>query len=136
MNCVFYVNNSLENKINKNITLVATKTIVFLESVDVFNMHIKTRENVNANYCMVNGKYYFISDKRILRNDLFEYTLKEDVLMTFKNELLDTQCEVIECQNNFDNDNVSYLEKQKIERTKIDIENPFNDDSIILITVQ
>lgn len=136
MNCVFYVNNSLKNKINKNITLVATKTILFLESVDIFNMHIKIRENVNANYCLINGKYYFISDKRILRNDLFEYTLKEDVLMTFKNELLNTQCEVIECQNNFDNDNVSYLEKQKIERTKIDIENPFNDDSIILVTVQ
>lgn len=136
MNCVFYVNNSLENKINKNITLVATKAIIFLESVDIFNMRIKTRESVDANYCLINEKYYFISDKRILRNDLFEYTLKEDVLMTFKNELLNTQCEVIECQNNFDNDNVSYLEKQKIERTKIDIENPFNDDSIIIVTVQ
>lgn len=136
MNCVFYVNNSLENKINKNITLVATKAILFLESVDIFNMHIKIKENVNANYCLINGKYYFISDKRILRNDLFEYTLKEDVLMTFKNELLNTQCEVIECQNNFDSDNVSYMEKQKIERTKIDIENPFNEDSIILVTVQ
>ena len=136
MNCVFYVNNSLENKINKNITLVTTKAILFLESVDIFNMHIKTKENVNANYCLINEKYYFISDKRILRNDLFEYTLKEDVLMTFKNELLNTQCEVIECQNNFDNDNVSYLEKQKIERTKIVIENLFNDNSIILVTVQ
>lgn len=136
MNCIFYVNNSLENKINKNITLVATKAILFLESVDIFNMRIKIKENINANYCLINGKYYFISDKRILRNDLFEYTLKEDVLMTFKNELLNTQCEVVECQNNFDNDNVSYLEKQKIERTKIDIENPFNDNSIILITVQ
>lgn len=136
MNCVFYVNNSLENKINKNITLVATKIILFLESVDVFNMHIKTKESVNANYCLINGKYYFITDKRILRNELFEYTLKEDVLMSFKNELLNTQCEVIECQNNFDNDNVSYSEKQKIERTKIDIENPFNEDSIILVTVQ
>ena len=136
MNCVFYVNNSLENKINKNITLVDTKTILFLESVDVFNMHIRIKESVNANYCLINGKYYFISDKKILRNDLFEYTLKEDVLMTFKNELLNTQCEVIECQNNFDDDNVSYSEKQKIERTKINIENPFNDDSIILVTVQ
>lgn len=136
MNCVFYVNNSLENKINKNITLVTTKAILFLESVDIFNMHIKIKENVNANYCFINGKYYFISDKRILRNDLFEYTLKEDVLMTFKNELLNMQCEVIECQNNFDDDNVSYSEKQKIERTKIEIENPFNDDSIILVTVQ
>ena len=136
MNCVFYVNNSLENKINKNITLVTTKTILLLESVDVFNMHIRIKENINANYCLINGKYYFISDKKILRNDLFEYTLKEDVLMTFKDELLNTQCEVIECQNNFDDDNVSYSEKQKIERTKIDIENPFNDDSIILVTVQ
>lgn len=136
MNCVFYVNNSLENKINKNITLVTTKTIIFLESVNIFNMYIKIKENVNANYCFINGKYYFITDKRILRNDLYEYTLKEDVLMSFKNELLNTQCEVIECQNNFDDDNVSYSEKQKIERTKIDIENPFNDDSIILVTVQ
>ncbi len=136
MNCVFYVNNSLENKINKNITLVTIKTILFLESVNVFNMLIKIKESVNANYCFINGKYYFITDKRILRNELFEYTLKEDVLMTFKNELLNTQCEVIECQNNFDDENVTYLEKQKSERTKIDIENPFNDDSIILVTVQ
>ena len=136
MNCVFYVNNSLENKINKNITLVDTKTILFLESIDVFNLHIRIKESVDANYCLINDKYYFISDKKILRNDLFEYALKEDVLMTFKNELLNTQCEVIECQNNFDDDNVSYSEKQKIERTKINIENPFNDDSIILVTVQ
>ena len=136
MNCIFYVNNSLENKIDKNITLVTTKTIFFLESVDVFNLCIRIKDNVNANYCFINGKYYFISDKKILRSDLFEFTLKEDVLMTFKNELLNTQCEVIECQNNFDSDNVSYFEKQKIERTKINIENPFNDDSIILVTVQ
>lgn len=43
---------------------------------------------INYAYIAEWGKYYFVTDKRVLREGLCEFTLQEDVLMTFKTDIL------------------------------------------------
>ena len=43
---------------------------------------------INYAYIAEWGKYYFITGKRVLREGLCEFTLQEDVLMTFRTDIL------------------------------------------------
>lgn len=138
MNCILYYNQSQENKLNKVLTNKGTRTILFLNGVDFLRPIITVKTlPADTNYCYVEslGRYYFIKEIRNLKNELFELSLKCDVLVTYKQDIEETQAIITESSNEFNIHNVGYVAEKDIETTSINLENPFNDNSDVLITI-
>ena len=55
------------------------------------------------NYCFIPyfDRYYFVQTTTILSNDLVEYSLSEDVLATWKNEILASSCYVLRSASDY-----------------------------------
>lgn len=82
-------NNSSDNKtVHKNLTLVATLEGTLRHETECFNapvIMVKANAIPDCNYARIPlfGRYYFINNVRAVRNEIFELTLKSDVLMSF-----------------------------------------------------
>lgn len=138
MNCTLYFNQSQENKLNKVLTDKGTRTILFLNSVDFLRPIITVKTlTADTNYCFIEslGRYYFIEDVRNLKNELFELSLKCDVLMTYKNDIEKSKAIIIESTNEINANNVDYIAEKNIVVNEIDLVNPFNESSDVLITI-
>ena len=138
MNCVLYNNQSQENKLNKVLTNKGTRTIIFLDSVDFLRPRITVKSlPTETNYVYIEslGRYYFISDIKNLKNELFELNLRCDVLMTYKQDIEESQAIITESTNEVNSHNAGYVAEKDIETTLVNLENPFTDDSDVLITI-
>lgn len=138
MNCVLYNNQSQENKLNKVLTNKGTRTIIFLDSVDFLRPRITVKSlPIETNYVYIEslGRYYFISDIKNLKNELFELNLRCDVLMTYKQDIEESQAIITESTNEVNSHNAGYVAEKDIETTSVNLENPFTDDSDVLITI-
>lgn len=138
MNCVLYNNQSQENKLNKVLTNKGTRTIIFLDSVDFLRPRITVKSlPTETNYVYIESlrRYYFISDIKNLKNELFELNLRCDVLMSYKQDIEESQAIIIESTNEVNSHNVGYVAEKDIETTSVNLENPFTDDSDVLITI-
>lgn len=138
MNCVLYHNESQENKLNKVLTNKGTRIILFLESVDFLRPRITVKSlPTETNYVYIEslGRYYFISDIKNLKNELFELNLRCDVLMTYKQDIEETQAIITESTNEINSHNVGYVAEKDIETSTVNLENPFSEDSDVLITI-
>lgn len=138
MICTLYYNQSQENKLNKVLTSKGTRTILFLNGVDFLRPIITVKTlPADTNYCYIEslGRYYFIEDIRNLKNELFELSLKCDVLETYRQDIVETQAIITESSNEVNVHNVGYVAEKDMETTSINLENPFNDDSDVLITI-
>ena len=138
MNCVLYNNQSQENKLNKVLTNKGTRTIIFLDSVDFLRPRITVKSlPIETNYVYIEslGRYYFISDIKNLKNELFELNLRCDVLMTYKQDIEESQAIITESTNEVNSHNAGYVAEKDIETSSVNLENPFTDDSDVLITI-
>lgn len=138
MNCTLYFNQSQENKLNKVLTDKGTRTILFLNSVDFLRPIITVKTlPADTNYCFIEslGRYYFIEDVRNLKNELFELSLKCDVLMTYKNDIEKSKAIITESTNEINANNTDYIAEKNIVVNEIDLKNPFTESSDVLITI-
>lgn len=138
MNCVLYNNQSQENKLNKVLANKGTRTIIFLDSVDFLRPRITVKSlPTETNYVYIEslGRYYFISDIKNLKNELFELNLRCDVLMTYKQDIEESQAIITESTNEVNSHNAGYIAEKDIETSSVNLENPFTDDSDVLITI-
>jgi hypothetical protein len=90
-----YKTSSEKNRINKTITDEIVLNGYLREQCSVTNPVIKIEQSVNLslyNYAYIEdfGRYYYITDIKTLRNNLWELSLDIDVLMTYKNDILNT----------------------------------------------
>ncbi len=91
---VFYNNISDKNKINKDITATITATGTLKEGSSIINPNILISADmvnlVGSNYAYISEfrRYYYIVDVHSISNTLSRVTLKVDVLMSFKDEIL------------------------------------------------
>lgn len=95
MNIYFYNNNSENNVLNKSLSNEYLLTGFLRDSSDIRNPTIKVNTNDNIigyNYCYIPkfNRYYFITDITIVRTGIYDITLKCDVLMSFRNEILES----------------------------------------------
>lgn len=95
MDIYFYNNNSEKNVINKNIVNESVYTGSLRESIDIKNptIRITSNENIHSyNYCYIPSfnRYYYITNISIYRTGVYEISLKCDVLMSFKNDILES----------------------------------------------
>ena len=82
-----YNNESASNVINKQLTLISTLTGTLRGEADVVNPIIRVyATSVPAfNYAYIPdfGRYYYLRDMQIVRNDIIDLSLKSDPLKSF-----------------------------------------------------
>ena len=94
MTIEFYTNTSEDNRLNKTITEVKTCTGTLKEESDIIDPSILIAltdiTGINYAYIPVFGRYYFFTDISVDRQNLYRVSLRCDVLMSYKSQIL--QC--------------------------------------------
>lgn len=93
MEIILYNTTSEKNEINKSLSNGVTFTGTLRDMTSVLSPEINIESSYNLstyNYCHVSdfGRYYFIKDIQSVRNGLWRISLKVDVLMSFKGDIL------------------------------------------------
>lgn len=99
MNLSLYISNDAENVINKVLTFKHETTIKLKETVNISSpiivlSEIEGVDLLQCNYCFLSKfeRYYFIRDIEVSKNVYVLY-LECDVLESFKNDILNSECE-------------------------------------------
>lgn len=139
----FYKINDVKNKINKTLGVPYTISNIFFKSgnVDIIKPFLRlSRDMTQYNYCFIRelNRFYFIDDVVIENNGIKNYKLSIDVLMSYRNEIMNNETHIIESENVLNADNIEYSEKNNEVVTTFDFpENPFEDNKTdILICVR
>ena len=143
MDINFYKNTSDNNVLNKNITLISTHNIKLKDECNIMTpsilIHGDISNDINYAYIEKWGRYYYVRDKKSLNNGIYEIFLKVDVLMSFKEKILNLQCIIDKQQDStninkyYDDGSFTVSSKEFIET--INFPNGFNDNGeFILIT--
>jgi len=98
---ILYNNQSASNVINKNLTQVAEKNILLKASTSIYqpNLLFKYDNGINwslVNYAKLFNRYYFVKTETQRNNSLILLILKEDVLETYKDNILNSEVDIIE----------------------------------------
>lgn len=94
MKIIFYNTNSPNNKIQKELKNALEKDIKFKMEGSILTpiLTIKSETFFNYNYCYIEKfkRYYFINDIEIYPNKIYILHLEVDVLMSFKDDILNS----------------------------------------------
>lgn len=95
MTIKLYKTTSEKNRLNKSLTDELVLTGYLREQCSVTKPVIKIEQTTNLalyNYVYIEdfNRYYYITDIKTIRNNLWELSLDVDVLMTYKNSIYNT----------------------------------------------
>lgn len=120
MKLILYTNNSRNDRVDKAEYLTNAKeyNATFLKTEEETN-NIIIRLNdiniykINYNYVYIEDlhRYYFIVNKTIINNNIIELSLHIDLLMSFKDSLLQQTCIIARQENKYD----AYLNDDNIQ---------------------
>lgn len=107
MKLKIYNNNSNGNVINKNITLIKEIDFNLKSDNSILQPILILKNYTEGNYCYIEefNRYYYINDVRVLKGGLFELHLNVDVLMTYKDTIINnpiTTKKVVKLNNEID----------------------------------
>lgn len=90
MKLKIYNNNSNENVLYKHITLVNELNFNLKTDNSILQPILILKNYIGGNYCYIDDfkRYYFINDVKLLNGGLYEIHLNVDVLMTYKEEII------------------------------------------------
>lgn len=95
MDITLYKNNSEKNKINKSLSNGVTITGSLRNESNVVNpaiiINIDNPTPYNYAYISLFSRYYFITEYVSLRTGIWQLNLKSDVLMSFKDSILNSR---------------------------------------------
>ena len=144
MNIKLYTNNSDNRNVTKKLTnekTISGELRNILPLTD-FSFTIKFTDIQNydlINYALINGVYYFVTNKTLVNNDFLELTLHIDVLMTYKSKFINLDCVVKrneEKYNTYFHDNeLSQLSYKPIQTKLFSNSEVFEGYSFLLTTV-
>ena len=100
MELILYHTNDSQNTINKDLTLITTKNINLKQSTNLYQTFLflkndKATDYSKVNYAKMLNKFYFVSYETITNNNFIKLNLKEDVLETYKDDILSTDFDII-----------------------------------------
>lgn len=100
MELKLFQNKSSENTINKDLTLITTKNINLKQSTNLYQTFLflkndKATDYSKVNYAKMLNKFYFVSYETIANNNFIKLNLKEDVLETNKDFILNSYADII-----------------------------------------
>ena len=101
MELILYHTNDSQNTINKELTLITTKNINLKQSTNLYQTFLILKNDNITDYSKINyakmlNKYYFVSYETIQNNSLIRLNLKEDVLETYKDNILNSSADITE----------------------------------------
>lgn len=137
MTAILYNNNFDNKEMNKNITEISTIDVTLYMDTNLLKPVFKVKTfNNNANYIYVPdlGRYYYI-DNYTLSNQCVYLHCTVDVLMSYKTELLNTDCLISRSETDY-NDNIvdtlAPITEDTVYTVKIFGENIKNTEHYIL----
>lgn len=134
MKLTLYNTQDTANTLNKNLTELATLDINFKQGQNMFNPSlILTKTNVPelANYCKMADKYYFINSTYEYHTMYLIINLIEDVLQTYKDDILKSDTDVISKSKIDYNTTVGTNNKVTTDIIKSNITLPDNESIIV-----
>ena len=107
MELKIYNNNSNTNVLSKNITLVDTLDFSLKSANSILQPVLILKNYVDGNYCYINefNRYYYITDIKLLTGGLYQLHLEVDVLMTYKDVIMNnpiTTSKIVKIVNDVD----------------------------------
>lgn len=134
MKLTLYNTQDTANTLNKNLTELATLDINFKQGQNMYNPSlILTKTNVPelANYCKLVDKYYFINSTYEYHTMYLIINLMEDVLQTYKDDILKSDTDVISKSKIDYNTTVGTTNKVTTDIIKSNITLPDNESIIV-----
>lgn len=137
MQLELYKNNSSFNTINKDLNLLATLNIHLKQGANLFHTQIIIHNNdqlKELNYAKMLDRCYFVQVQILNNSKFLLLTLDEDVLETYKQDILASSQDVIEKSSagNIKQENVLPETVSKTFNSDLKLEN--NSGSIIMVT--
>lgn len=143
MEIQFFYNQSDERQIDKVLTPGVTLEGEIRDSANIMTPTIlfTSEEVMRYNYCYISlfQRYYSVSDITVVRTGLYEVSMNVDVLMSFKNHILQLDA-IVDKQTDIDNgdeyiDDSSLISENVMFTTVYNFPNGFNSEpEFILIT--
>lgn len=139
MKLQLFQNKSSENTINKDLTLIATKNINLKQSTNLYQTFLVFKNDNTTDYSKVNyakmlSKYYFVSHETLQNNSLIRLHLKEDVLETYKDDILNSSADIIEKSTPNNVRNIKTSKEVETFKLKSTVVLP-KTQSVIMVTV-
>lgn len=139
MELKLFQNKSSENTINKDLTLIATKNINLKQSTNLYQTFLVFKNDGITDYSKVNyakmlSKYYFVSHETLQNKSLIRLELKEDVLETYKNDILNSSADIIEKSTPNNVRNIKTSKEVETFKLKSSVVLP-KTQSVIMVTV-
>lgn len=139
MELQLFQNKSSENTINKDLTLITTKNINLKQSTNLYQTFLVFKNDNSTDYSKINyakmlDKYYFVSHETLQNNSLIRLHLKEDVLETYKDDILKSSADIIEKSTPNNVRNIKTSKEVETFNIKSTIALP-KTQSVIMITV-
>lgn len=139
MELKLFQNKSSENTINKNLTLITTKNINLKQSTNLYQTFLVFKNDNITDYSKVNyarmlNKYYFVSHETLQNNSLIRLHLKEDVLETYKDDILNSSADIIEKSTPNNVRNIETSKEVETFKLKSTVVLP-KTQSVIMVTV-
>lgn len=136
MKIELYKSSSSYNVINKELTLLTTLTIHLKQSANLLHTQIiihNSEQLKELNYAKMLDRSYFVQVQTLNNNKFLLLTLDEDVLETYKKEILASSQDIVEksTAGNVKQKNVSPETISKTFNSDVKID---NDSSIIMVT--
>ena len=90
MNVTFYNNLSNDNVVNKRLEEINTLSFTFKENSNIINPSLILKNYEGGNYCYIEElkRYYYVKDIDLLGNGLFKINCEIDVLMSYKEDII------------------------------------------------
>lgn len=139
MELKLFQNKSSENTINKDLTLITTKNINLKQSTNLYQTFLVFKNDNTTDYSKINyakmlNKNYFVSHETLQNNSLIRLHLKEDVLETYKDDILSSSADIIEKSTPNNVRNIKTSKEVETFKLKSTVVLP-KKQSIIMITV-
>lgn len=139
MELQLFQNKSSENTINKDLTLITTKNINLKQSTNLYQTFLVFKNDNTTDYSKINyakmlNKYYFVSHETLQNNSLIRLELKEDVLETYKDNILNSSADIIEKSTPNNVQNIKTSKEVETFKLKSTIVLP-KTQSVIMVTV-
>ena len=135
-----YNNNDSTNAINKTLDFISDIDVKFKDEVNIYNPSIilKSDDIITFNYMYIDKfkRYYFIEDVEVYPNRIYRLSLKCDVLMSFKDDILNSYGNITSQTNYNDFYNFDYSSEVRKETNIYNSDVVLDDTkSIVLCTI-
>lgn len=140
MQATLYYTESDRRELTKQLRSVATVDCIIKKESSRNYPQLVLSTDIDCNYCYVDGKFYYLTDKTYDTGHRVMYSMATDVLMTYADEIKSSQAIAVRSSRHDDNeyldDSVGYVVQNKSTTQAIEFPSGLEENGqFILVTV-